>query len=156
VELGLTDGRGFFQTCVFASCSQIPSVRRRRTSAGLRTSSLARRPRPISPVPPRHGVKVVRPFRSKSSDHPAVRIPGVVLEAVTTSVIRPPAPCSPLFSSSCTLALTCFESLYPLFNAHRPYHMYRRIVQDVITCSRLEFHYYVFFSQGWNTVLYLL
>ena len=94
----------FMQACVFSLLvHKYPSVKRRQTIAGLRTSSLARRPRPISLVHPRHGGPVVRLSRSRRVDHPAVRIPGVILEAVTTSVFPTcgtPYPPNPRPSSS--------------------------------------------------------
>ena len=59
---------------------------------------------------------VVRPFRSRRTDHLAVRTPGVILEAVTTSVFPtsgaiPPTP--PLVILH--IALTMLSSFYLLF-----------------------------------------
>lgn len=63
-----------------------------RASAGLRTSSLARRPSTDLTRAPSSWGQVVRLFRSWPSDHPTVRIPGVILEAVTTALYSPHTP----------------------------------------------------------------
>ena len=141
MELGLTAGGGFLQACVFASCSQIPSVKRRQAIAGLRTSSLARPPTTdLSRAPTSWGL-AVRHFSLKAKiDHPAVRTPGVILEAVTTSVSRIPAsyPIPPFVILHIALA-SCFRhSISYLMRIELP-PMYHRIVQ-----ARTMFFFVVF------------
>ena len=144
MELGLTAGGGFFsyRPCVFASCSQIPLTQT--ASSYYRSANLEFSTTPttdLTRAPTSWGL-VVRLFRSRRIDHLAVCTPGVILEAVTTSVFPtcgaiPPTPPFVILH----IALTCFRHSYLLFKLRIDLpHMYRRIV------LRRHRSYYVFFS----------
>jgi len=128
------------RACVFASCSQIPLTQT--APSHCRSANLEFSTAPttdLTRAPTSWGLAVGL-FRSRRIDHPAVRIPGIILEAVTTSVFPtcgaiPPTPPFVILY----IALTCFRHSYLLFKiAHRPY-MYRRIVQDVIVPTMFFF-----------------
>jgi len=97
--------------------------------------------------------QVVRPFRSRRSDHLVVRIPGVILEAVTTSLSRPPAPYPPHTFVILHIALTCFHQSISYLMRIDLTTCIRKIVQDRHALNFI--HYYVFHNIG-ITVLYSL